>query len=146
MCCQRVFSHQGQFSVKMDLAPPLSLRSIKNSVPGVYPKKKEKKRKELAINGIVDSLSFFLGQYSIFTVNIEDTFQCVRCPSVRTLLGSSTGSGWEVVRLLWPGGGWFYAVGVWRVMVGARPAHSQGARGCGPGLLITRFRFLSRRT
>lgn len=95
LCHQRVCSHEGLFSMKMNPAPPLHSSPFQNFVPGVYLNrlkkkiKKKERRKELTIKGVVDSPSFFLGQCIIVTVDIEDTFQCVRCPSVRTLLRRS---------------------------------------------------------
>lgn len=148
VCHQRVCSHEGLFSIKMNLVPPLHSGPFQNLVPGVYLNRhlKKRRRKELTIKGVVDSPSFFLGQCSVVIVDIEDTFRCVRCPSVRTLLRRSLESKGGNLPSCGLGGRWFYAMGIWKVMAGARPTHSQGACGCGPDLLLTRFRFLSRRT
>lgn len=36
VCCQRVFSHEGQFSIKVDLAPPLHSGPFQNLEARVY--------------------------------------------------------------------------------------------------------------
>lgn len=86
----------------MNLAPPLRSGPFRNFVPGVYLNRHflKKERKKKTIKGAVDSPSFFLRQCSVVTVDIEDTFGCARCPSVRTLLSrslESKGGRWEVV-------------------------------------------------